>query len=155
MKRQDEQSSQTEIDSKSAIKLLQGRDSRSGRDGVQGIKGDVGEHGEKGDQGFRRQKGELAGGVVYFRWGHDSCPSTGANLIYSGRTGGSEHRNTGGGSNLQCLSLDPNYLKSQPGKQTNSLMHGTEYQNTNTYSIVPNSQAKDVATMCSVLCIYK
>ena len=62
------------------------------------------------------------GGVVYVRWGHDSCPSTGAQLVYSGRIGGPEHRNTGGGANLQCLLMDPNYLNFQPGKQTNSLM---------------------------------
>ena len=110
MKRQ-EQLSQSETDSKTAIKLLQGRDGRDGCDGVQGIKGDVGERGEKGDQGFRGQKGEPAEGVVYVRWGRDSCPSTGANLVYSGRTGGSEHRNAGGGSNLQCLPLDPTLPK--------------------------------------------
>ena len=79
---------------------------------------------------------------MYVRWGHDSCPSTGAKLVYSGRTGGPNHRNTGGGTNLQCLPMDPNYLKYQPGKQTDSLMYGTEYQNTN--GLVPNSHAKDV-----------
>ena len=30
-----------------------------------------------------------AGGVVYVRWGHTSCPFTGAQLVYSGRAGGS------------------------------------------------------------------
>ena len=152
MKRQ-EQLSQSETDSKTAIKLLQGRDGRDGRDGVQGIKGDVGERGEKGDQGFRGQKGEPAGGVVYVRWGRDSCPSTGAQFIYSRRIGGSEHRNTGGGTNLQCLPLDPNYLKYQPDKQTCSLMYGSEYHNTN--GIVPNSHDKDIHTRCSVICINK
>ena len=78
MKRQ-EQSSQTQTD-KTVIKLLQGRDGRDGREGVQGIKGDVGQRGEKGDQGKTGQKGEPAGGVVYVRWGHDSCPSTEHNL---------------------------------------------------------------------------
>ena len=91
LKRQ-EQSSQTETD-KTVIKLLQGRDGRDGRDGAQGIKGEVGKQGKKGDQRSRGQKEELAGGVVYVRWGHDSCPSTGAQLVYSGRTGGPEHQN--------------------------------------------------------------
>ena len=81
------------------IRLLQGRDGRDGRDGVQGIKGDVGERGEKGDQGPTGQKGEPTGGVVYVRWGHDSCPSTGAQLVYSGRAGGSHYSHSGGGSN--------------------------------------------------------
>ena len=26
-------------------------------------------------------KGRTSGGVVYVRWGHDSCPSTGAQLV--------------------------------------------------------------------------
>ena len=76
MKRQ-EQSSQTQTD-KTVIKLLQGRDGRDGRDGVQGMKGDVGQRGEKGDQGKTGEKREPTGGVVYVRWGHHSCPSTGA-----------------------------------------------------------------------------
>ena len=98
MKRE-EQSSQTERD-KTIIKLLQVRDGRDGRDGVKGIKGDIGERGEKGDQGKVGQKGEPSGGVVYVRWGHDSCPTTGAQLIYSGRAGGPDHNNKGGGSGV-------------------------------------------------------
>ena len=140
MKRQ-EQSSQTQTD-KTVIKLLQGRDGRDGREGVQGIKGDVSQHGEKGDQGKIGQKGEPAGGVVYVRWGHDSCPSTGAQLVYSGRAGGPLWSSSGGGSNPQCLPLDPNYLKYEPGKQSESLMYGAEYEFTN--GIVPNSYETDV-----------
>ena len=141
MKRQ-EQSTQTTQTDKTIIKLLQGRDGRDGRDGPKGIKGDVGQRGEKGDQGKTGQKGEPAGGVVYVRWGHDSCPSTGAQLVYSGRAGGPNYNNKGGGTNPQCLPLDPNYLKYQPGKQSHSLMYGAEYQQTN--GIVPNSHDTDV-----------
>ena len=141
MKRQ-EQSSQTQTD-KTVIKLLQGRDGRDGRDGVQGIKGDVGQHGEKGDQGKTGEKGEPAGGVMYVRWGHDSCPSTGAQLIYSGRAGGSDHLQKGDGSNPQCLPLDPNHLKYEPGSSNYiSYMYGTEYQRTNT--LVANTDDADV-----------
>ena len=140
MKRQ-EQSSQTQTD-KTVIKLLQGRDGRDSRDGVQGIKGDVGQHGEKGDQGKTGEKGEPAGGVAYVRWGHDSCPSTGAQLVYSGRAGGADHQQKGGGTNPQCLPLDPNYLKYIPGKQSYSLMYGAEYQFIN--GIVPNSDYTDI-----------
>ena len=144
MKRQ-EQSSQTQTD-KTVIKLLQGRDGRDGREGVQGIKGDVGQRGEKGDQGKTGQKGEPAGGVVYVRCGHDSCPSTGAQLVYSGRAGESRYNHQGGGSNPQCLPLDPNYLKHEPGKQTNSDIYGAEYELIN--GIVPNSYETDVS--CAV-----
>ena len=149
MKRE-EQSSQTQND-KTVIKLLQGRDGRDGRDGAQGIKGDVGERGEKGyqgekgDQGKIGQKGEPAGslGVAYVRWGHDSCPTnTGAQLVYSGRAGGSLWSTRGGGTNPQCLPLDPNYLKYTPGKQSYSYIYGAEYQQTN--FIKANSQYADV-----------
>ena len=137
MKRQ-EQSSETDPN----IKLLQGRDGRDGRDGVQGIKGDVGQHGEKGDQGKTGQKGESAGGVVYVRWGHDSCPSTGAQLVYSGRAGGAHYGNKGGGGNPQCLPLDPNYQSYQSGSQATSYMYGAEYISTN--FIKSNSPNSDV-----------
>ena len=141
MKRQ-EQSSQTETD-KTVIKLLKGRDGRDGRDGVQGIKGDVGGRGEKGDLGPTGQKGEPAGGVVYVRWGHNSCPSNGAQLVYSGRAGGSLWSDNGGGSDPQCLPLDPNYLKYQPNKHANSAyIYGAEYQYTD--YIVANSHDTDV-----------
>ena len=49
------------------------------------------------------------GGTVYVRWGNDECPST-AQLVYSGRVGEPDYRNSGGGSNPQCLPLDPNFL---------------------------------------------
>ena len=141
MKRQ-EQSSQTTQTDKTVIKLLQGRDGRDGCDGLKGIKGDVGQCGEKGDQGKTGQKGEPAGGVVYVRWGHDSCPSTGAQLVYAGRAGGSRFNHKGGGTNPQCLPLDPNYLKYNPGKQDNSYIYGAEYEGTN--SIKANSHDTDV-----------
>ena len=137
MKRQ-EQSSQTQTD-KTVIKLLQGRD---GHDGVQGIKGDVGQRGEKGDQGKTGEKREPAGGVGYVRWGHDSCPSTGAQLVYSRRAGGTDHKQKGGGSNPQCLPLDANYLKYEPGSSNYiSYMYGAEYQQTNT--LVANTDDAD------------
>ena len=50
--------------------------------------------------------------------------------------------NSGGGSNPQCLPLDSNYLKFEPGKQTNSYIYGAEYELIN--GIVPNSHDTDV-----------
>ena len=79
---------------------------------------------------------------MYVRWGHDSCPSTGAQLVYSGRAGGADHRSKGGGTNPQCLPLDPNYLKYQTGKQSYSLIYGSQYAFTD--AIVPNSHNTDV-----------
>ena len=70
---------------------------------------------------------------MYVRWGHDECPST-AQLVYSGRAGGSHFNQGGGGSNPQCLPLDPNFLAPISGEQQfRALMHGAEYE-THTYS---------------------
>ena len=70
---------------------------------------------------------------MYIRWGHDQCPST-AQLVYSGRAGGSLYRHSGGGSNPQCLPLDPNFLIPISGDQRyRAYMYGAEYQ-TYTYS---------------------
>ena len=42
----------------------------------------------------------------------------------------------------QCLPLDPNYLRSQPGSQDSAFMYGAEYQGTN--GLVPNTHDTDV-----------
>ena len=73
-------------------------------------------------------KGHNGGGTVYVRWGHDECPST-AKLVYSGRTGGSHFNQGGGGSNPQCLPLDPNFLTPISGDQRlRTLIYGAEYE---------------------------
>ena len=126
----------------------EGKDGRDGRDGVQGIKGDVGPRGDKGDQGLTGPKGEAAGGLVYVRWGHDSCPSNGAQLVYTGRAAGSSHLQKGGGANPQCLPLDPNYLRYQSGAQGYSQMFAAEYHGTN--GLVANTNSVDVPVLCAI-----
>jgi len=70
----------------------------------------------------------MNGGAVYVRWGHDNCPST-AELVYVGRAGGSDYTQSGGGSNPQCLPLDPNFLTPISGSQKlRALMYGAEYE---------------------------
>ena len=64
----------------------------------------------------KADKEERNGGTVYMRWGHDQCPST-AQLVYSGRAGGSYYSHPGSGSNPQCLPLDPNFLTPISGNQ--------------------------------------
>ena len=76
---------------------------------------------------MKGDKEERNGGTVYVRWGHDECPST-AQLVYSGRAGGPYSTHGGGGSNPQCLPLDPNFLKPISGIQHRSYMYGAEYQ---------------------------
>ena len=76
--------------------------------GPPGLDGNPGPRGESGPPG---PKGDTAtGGIVYVRWGHDSCPDGGAQLVYAGRAGGSHFSHKGGGGNPQCLPLDPEYL---------------------------------------------
>ena len=128
------------------LEILRGRDGRDGRDGLPGPRGLTGPPGPKGNTGAAGPKGEGAGGVVYVRWGHNSCPDTGAQLVYSGRVGGSDWTHKGGGSNPQCLPLDPNYLKTFSGNQNWAYMYGAEYEQTNV--LVANSHNTDV--VCAV-----
>ena len=114
--------------------------------GLTGPKGTPGEKGMKGD------KEERNGGTVYVRWGHDQCPST-AQLVYSGRAGGPYYSHSGGGSNPQCLPLDPNFLKSISGNQHwRGLMYGAEYETaTDSNSHVHGRQNTDVpCAVCHV-----
>ena len=117
------------------IQLLQGRDGRdglpgppgaAGLDGKDGAEGPPGERGEKGDPGL---PGPRNGGVVYTRWGSDSCPSTtGTELLYSGRAGNTHHGHKGGGANYQCMPDDPDYAAFTPGVQGSSQLYGVEYE---------------------------
>jgi len=124
------------------LEILRGRDGRDGRDGLPGPRGIVGPPGSKGDTGVPGPKGDKGGGVVYVRWGHNSCPDGGAQLVYAGRAGGSHRSHKGGGSNPQCLPLDPKFYKIISGAQTNGYMYGAEYHNTN--GLVANSHDTDV-----------
>ena len=62
------------------MEIPRGRDGRDGRDGLPGPREIVGPSGPKGDTGVAGPKGENAGRVVYVRWGHNSCPNSGAQL---------------------------------------------------------------------------
>ena len=75
---------------------------------------------------MKGDKEERNGGTVYVRWGHDKCPST-AKLVYSGRAGGPYWKHNGGGSNPQCLPLDPNFLPEISGIQYRSYIYGAQY----------------------------
>ena len=96
-------------------------------------------------------QGYNGGGTVYVRWGHDGCPST-AQLVYSGRAGGAFYNQGGGGSNPQCLPLDPNFLTPISGSQTRALIYGAEYEtHTDGNSQVHGRQNHDVpCAVCHV-----
>ena len=88
----------------------------------------TGPKGAPGQKGLKGDKEDRNGGAVYVRWGHDECPPT-AQLVYSGRAGGSNYDQFGSGTNPQCLPLDPNYLTAISGTQIyRALMYGGEYE---------------------------
>ena len=115
-----------------------------GEKGSSGSPGSTGLTGPKGAKGLKGMKGEKTNSeTVYVRWGHDQCPST-AQLVYSGRAGGPRN-DMGGGSNPQCLPLDPNYLRTISGAQVRGLMYGAEYEtNTNSHSHVHGVDDTDI-----------
>ena len=83
--------------------------------------------------GLTGPSGRNAGGVVYTRWGRNSCPSiAGTMLVYSGRVGGSWYCDKGGAANYLCMPDDPEYDSYQPGVQGHSFVYGTEYETGNT-----------------------
>ena len=124
-----------------------------GNKGEKGYRGSLGPRGLTGSRGFTGQKGmkgdkeERNGGIVYVRWGHDECPST-AQLVYSGRAGGPRH-DQGGGSNPQCLPLNPSYLRAISGRQDRAYMYGAEYE-TNTDSNSHVHGVDDTDVPCAV-----
>ena len=116
-----------------------------GEQGLKGIKGDTGPTGQTGSKGESGENHGTAsiGGSVYVRWGHDKCPST-AQVIYTGRAGGSLYAERGGGSNPQCLPTDPAYLPSMNGT-LRAYMYGAEYE-----TIVDISNVDDQDVPCAV-----
>ena len=107
--------------------------------------------GYSNEESMEECKGGDRGGSVYVRWGHDQCPST-AQLVYSGRAGGSLYSQSGGGSNPQCLPLDPNFLTEISGIQSRALMFGAEYEtNTDSNSYLHGRHNHDVpCVVCHV-----
>ena len=120
--------------------------------GISGFPGSTGLTGPMGAPGLKGMKGDKRnGGTVYVRWGHDQCPST-AQLVYSGRAGGPNYSHGGGGSNPQCLPLDPKFLTPISGIQSRALMYGAEYEtHTASNSHVHGRQNTDVpCAVCHV-----
>ena len=151
---------------------VQGPTGEKGEPGLRGLKGEIGHQGMIGDKGKRGsgglpgstgltgpkgatgQKGvkgdkqERNGGTVYVRWGHDQCPSA-AQLVYTGRAGGSYFEHSGGGSDPQCLPLDPSFLRAVAGTQARAYMYGAEYQTeADRYSHIPS--VTDYEVPCAV-----
>ena len=120
--------------------------------GLTGPSGPAGEPGSQGEQGLQGPPGPIGltgppvparGGVVYTRWGSDTCPSVpGSQLVYAGRAGGSSYSHAGSGANHVCMPPDPQYGRYRSGTQSHGLMYGAEYEQTN--GLVANSHDTDV-----------
>ena len=106
-----------------------------GHPGVNGIPGLPGSRGEKGAMGSEGPTGPVgppgpvSGGVVYTRWGKQTCPDTeGTQLLYAGRAGGSNYHTDGGASNYLCMPDDPEYAEYTAGVQGWSQVYGVEME---------------------------
>ena len=69
--------------------------------------------------------------MTYTRWGKSSCPSaTGAQLVYSGRVGGTHYNTRGGSAERICLPNDPVYTASGVTLESvfHSVIQGAEYE---------------------------
>ena len=130
---------------------MKGSKGENGTTGSPGSTGLTGPKGAPGQKGMKGDKEERNGGTVYVRWGHDQCPST-AQLVYSERAGEPYYSYSGGGSNPQCLPLDPNFLRSISGNQRwRGLMYGAEYETNTDSSYVYGHQNTDVpCAVCHV-----
>ena len=74
---------------------------------------------------------KIATGVTYTRWGKSSCPtSTGAQLVYVGRTGGTHYNHRGGAAEKICLPDDPEYAAETSGISVPyyNIVQGAEYE---------------------------
>ena len=70
--------------------------------------------------------------MTYTRWGRSSCPNnTDAQLVYSGRAGGTYYGSRGGSADKSCLPDDPDYIPGSPDLGSSllkSAVTGAEYE---------------------------
>ena len=71
-------------------------------------------------------------GVTYTRWGRTSCPNnTDAQLVYSGRAGGTNFNVRGGSADIICLPDDPDYIPASisfSSTRFKSVVQGAEFE---------------------------
>ena len=67
---------------------------------------------------------------MYTRWGRTTCSNTtGTQLLYAGRAGGSYFQEQGGGANYLCLPEQPQYSTYTTGTQSGrAYLYGAEYK---------------------------
>ena len=74
--------------------------------------------------------GPSNGGVVFTRWGKNTCPTTqGTQLLYIGKAAGGHYDHSGGAAEYICLPDDPEFLGYTQGTSTHqAYIYGAEYQ---------------------------
>ena len=96
-------------------------------------------------QQYYHQSGASGSGATYTRWG-TSCPNvTGAELVYSGRAGGTYFGTQGGAADKICLPEDPDYLADSHDAPLASQIWGAEYEFDGS-----NSDIRDYNIPCAV-----
>ena len=116
------------------LDLLKGRDGRDGLPGRDGKNGESGPQGQQEPPGPQGPQGTRSAGITYIRWGKSSCPTTsGTQLVYAGRAGGTHYTTQEGGADKLCLPLDPDYISNPRSTSTShvSPIYGAEYQTNN------------------------
>ncbi|XP_071182169.1 uncharacterized protein [Mytilus edulis] len=82
-------------------------------------------HTSRKEEGSHHARKPADTGVTYVHWGKKSCPK-GADIVYTGQVGGTDHKSKGGGVNYLCLPGDPeNGLHQSYG---NAQVYGSEYE---------------------------
>ncbi|XP_071098088.1 uncharacterized protein [Haliotis cracherodii] len=84
-----------------------------------------------------------ASGATFVHWGRATCPNT-TSLIYSGYTGGSYYSAKSGPATILCLPKQPQYVAYSLAFQHQATIHGTEYNDRNTFPDFKKVQHQNV-----------
>ena len=92
--------------------------------------------------------------MTYTRWGRTSCPNdTEAQLVYSGRAGGTNHRAQGGSAEKICLPDNPDYIQGASdlsSESAKSVVQGIEFEVDYDSQEDPLQHLDDDNTPCAV-----
>ena len=136
--------------------LLRGGDGRDGLPGRDGADGKPGPQGEMGPRGLQGPPGPRIAGVSYIRWGKNFCPNApGTELVYSGRAGGSNFANPGGGVEKLCLPHNPDCISNSWSMNPTffTTIHESEYQGHNMAHFICNVHDQNVP--CAVCYMFQ
>ena len=92
--------------------------------------------------------------MTYTRWGRTSCPNdTEAQLVYSGRAGGTNYNAGGGSAEKICLPDDPDYIPGSvdiSNQVQKSSVEGVEYEVPYSGQSTPLQHLHDQNAPCAV-----